>query len=525
MRKTAIFFLILILFSMIPIPFVKADWLAGWDQRVKITVDSGDIDGALTNFPFLIYISDSSGINNEDITFIFDEVGANSLKIAVTEDDGTTECKVEIERWDLGNEEAWLWVKGPSIVSGSDTDFYLYFDNDHADNGANVGEIGSPVGQSVWDSEYSAVWHMRDKTTSTIWDSTSYENTATKTVATEPDEVNAKIDKGQYFDGDDITTVSDEPELDIMANEYWSVEFWVNKDGATSGQIILSKSVDTGYERWHIWLVGSTPTSNNIIYMTIYDTNSVVDNIASTGILADSTWYHILFSGRNENEVICYLNGEYKSETAIATISSWSNPDELRIGVRFHASASNFYEGLFDEIRLSSGSSVSARRSAEWAKASYETQIDDLLDWGIEEFSILPPSNPNLLFGAGFNASSPYVKLHWNHSLLDVQLFEVQNLSDKISWDYLGNSTTANYTDTEVFNGTARFYRVRACNFTDGSWFNSSFSDIDFEIVYFLPPIGVIENGITIIESDAPWIALAIILSIIAFLLAMGKRK
>ena len=394
MRKSSLFFLILVLTTsgILLAPRARADpgWLEGWDQRVKITIDHEDIDTELTDFPVLIYISDDSGRDNDDVTFIFDEVGANSLKIAVTESDGTTECKVEIERWDFGNEKAWLWAKGPLISHDADTDIYLYFDNDHADNVANVGEIGSDPAKAVWDSDYSAVWHMRDKTTSTIWDSTSYENTADKSVATEPDEENAQIDKGQDFDGNDVTSVWDEPELDIMFNEYWCIEFWVNKDGATSGLSILSKSHDTGYERWHVYLGGTIPTSNNYIVMSIYDSNSAVSPIASTGILADSTWYHVVYSGRNEHEVICYLDGDYVSETAIASISSFSDFSALRIGVRVHASSGLFYEGLLDEIRLSSGSSSSARRGPAWAKASYETQIDDLLDWGSEE---TPPEN------------------------------------------------------------------------------------------------------------------------------------
>lgn len=101
--------------------------------------------------------------------------------------------------------------------------------------------------------------------------------------------------------------------------------------------------------------------------------------------------------------------------------------------------------------------------------------------------SIFPPSDPIDLFGAGFNASSPYVELHWNHTLVDVQFFEVQNSTDKVTWAYLGSNTTAEYTDLQVVNGTERYYRVRACNFTDGNWYNSSFTDINFEKVYFIP--------------------------------------
>ena len=133
-----------------------------------------------------------------------------------------------------------------------------------------------------------------------------------------------------------------------------------------------------------------------------------------------------------------------------------------------------------------------------------------------------PPSDPNLLFGAGFNASSPYVDLYWNHSLVNVQLFEVQNSTDKISWGYLGQNTTAEYHDFQVVNGTERYYRVRACNFTYGNWYNSSFTDINFETVYFIESVA--DEGDTIIMGGSGifWIILIIVVPIVAFVLKKG---
>lgn len=62
----------------------QAAWLSGWDKRVKLTADSGDIDANLSDFPVLVYLSTSSGRGPDDVSFVFDEVGANSKKIAVT---------------------------------------------------------------------------------------------------------------------------------------------------------------------------------------------------------------------------------------------------------------------------------------------------------------------------------------------------------------------------------------------------------------------------------------------------------
>ena len=159
-------------------------WLSGWDKRVKITIDHNDVDSDLTNFPVLIYLSNSSGRNNDDVTFVFNELisDANRKKIAVTTSDKTTQCYVEIEKWDASNEKAWLWVKVPSISSTADTDLYLYYDKDHADNPDYVGDTGSTPAQNVWDSNYKGVYHLQgDPTTptSTNWGKTDIGSSST----------------------------------------------------------------------------------------------------------------------------------------------------------------------------------------------------------------------------------------------------------------------------------------------------------------------------------------------------------
>lgn len=162
----------------------------------------------------------------------------------------------------------------------------------------------------------------------------------------------------------------------------------------------------------------------------------------------------------------------------------------------------------------------SSYQGLEYVQIIYTRQTFNKVRFWIDGPSSIP-DDPINLFGAGFNATYPYVELHWNHSLLNFNFFEIQNSSDRESWEYLGQSATLNYTDYQVIDGTERYYKVRACKKTGDTWYNSSFGYPDFEIVYFIPST----DGIIIQESDAPWIALAIILSIIAFLLAMGKRK
>ena len=74
-------------------------WLSGWSKRIKITVDNTYIDNDLTHFPIPILLGESVGQTNIDVSDIFDVLGVNSKKIAVTKSDGLTQLYVEIERW------------------------------------------------------------------------------------------------------------------------------------------------------------------------------------------------------------------------------------------------------------------------------------------------------------------------------------------------------------------------------------------------------------------------------------------
>jgi hypothetical protein len=74
-------------------------WLSGWANRAKISIDHNSVSSDLTNFPVLLHLSSSSGVNGQDMTYVFSKIGSNSQKIAVTTILNTTQCYAEIEKW------------------------------------------------------------------------------------------------------------------------------------------------------------------------------------------------------------------------------------------------------------------------------------------------------------------------------------------------------------------------------------------------------------------------------------------
>ena len=176
-------------------------WLSGYSKRIKLTVDSTKVDQDLTHFPLTIFLKTGNGQTDQ----VFDEVGSNWKKIAVTKSDGETQLYVEVEHWDATNKVGVLHVSKSdfTISSSADTELYLYFDANAADNNTYVGDTGNRT--EVWDADFKAVWHLNDvPDNASITDSTGNNNDGTKLSADNPLQVDAKIGKGQDFSNDRI---------------------------------------------------------------------------------------------------------------------------------------------------------------------------------------------------------------------------------------------------------------------------------------------------------------------------------
>jgi len=347
-------------------------WLTGYSNRFKLTVDSGDIDAALTHFPLRVHLSSSSGLNSFDATDIFDEIGANNLKLAVTKDDGTTECYVEIDNWDSSAETADLWVsKSDLVISDSaDTVLYLYYDSSVANNTTYVGVTDSVVAENVWDANFKLVCHMSDATTSTVKDSTSNDNDGTKKGANEPIEATGKIGEGQTFDGvDDVTSHPDVASLQVGTKDV-SILAWVFPTGSRAVMMGV-----IGAEGGGLAFGMNTATRN--LRVTKRDVADAP--LSGLGISAD-TWTHVAMTFDNSeavNNLIYYKNGV--SATKSWDVDFTAGASSNNIGCREPNDANSLFIGSLDEIQVYEGILSSA-----WVGASYETQRDHLITYGVD---------------------------------------------------------------------------------------------------------------------------------------------
>jgi hypothetical protein len=350
-------------------------WLSGWDQRVKIIIDHNDVSSDLTNFPVLIYLSDSSGQNNDDVSFVFNELNsdANRQKIAVTINDKTTQCYVEIEKWNTANKKAWLWVKVPSISSTADTDLYLYYDKDHADNTNYVGDTGSTPAQNVWDPNYKAVYHLQeDPTTPTSnKDSTSNQNNPTSSGSmTTEEQVPGKIDGSTDFDGDDdFFSMTNTESLQFTSS--LTIEAWINLSSFGSGSdvdIILRKG-ENNPNNYQL------AVNDQKLALTIEENDG--EGLTSSASLSATTWYYVVGTWDGATRKL-YIDG---LQAGSGSKSGTIDPDSRAIYLGGRPGA-DFSNGIIDEVRASNSA-----RGEGWIKASYESGRDHLLNFGSEEFA------------------------------------------------------------------------------------------------------------------------------------------
>jgi len=361
-------------------------WLNGFSNRLKLKIDNTKIDETLLDFPVLIKVSNNSGISSLDVSSVFTKIGsdANRKKIAVTTLNGTTQCYVEIERFDYSNNEAWLWVKVPSVSSGSETVFYFYYSSSQSDNTTYVGDTTETPAQNVWDSNFKLVMHIAQDpngdVADAIKDSTSNANHGTPGGSmTSADLIDGKIGKAIDFDGNDYIGMGNN--IDITTSSI-TLEAIV-KTSASVTQVLFQKAnnisvTDPGYSCY-------LRTSNPYVRMVVCDGSNYAHQAVSPTNVQDGVDHYVV--GKWDiatHTVSSYVDTSLEGSTTNTNVGSLTNSSNSEIGRNYaNGSPSSYTTGIIEEIRISN-----TTRSAAWIKATYYSNWDELVSFEL-------PLNPD----------------------------------------------------------------------------------------------------------------------------------
>lgn len=347
--------------------------LSNWENRRKITIDHTKIDSDLTHFPVPIPIGTSVGMSAQDVSSIFDELGSESLKIAVTKADAETQIYAEVEQWDEINEKALLWVSESDLTlsSSGTTELYIYYDSSQSDNTTYVGDTGDSPAQDVWDSNFVGVWHMAQDPTGgagCILDSTSNGNHATPNgTFVSGDLEDAPLGKCLDFDGNSWLSVSDDPSMESTHIEVMCRMY--RRDAGVSYPTPIAK----GTSDRRLWIYES---GDEIRWRL-----SVYDELTSSTIGVDQ-WYSFAAYYDGSTTGLWMDGAEDTSSSASGDLSDTSY--DWSIGART-ADGEHPIDGKIAEVRI-----MLQATSDAWRKADYHAQTDNLLTWGAEEDYTIP---------------------------------------------------------------------------------------------------------------------------------------
>jgi hypothetical protein len=453
----------------------STEWLSGWDQRIKFTIDNTKIDDDLSYFPVTVFLTSTQG---EEVFTEFD-ADSDYLKVAFTKNDGVTELYAEKELIDDLEQQRIYHISktGWGISSSTATDFYMYYDNDHADNTTYIGAINTTAGANVWDSNFKMVQHMKDETTATTSDSTSNNNDGTKLLANEPIETDAKIAKGQDFDGeDDGIFIGDEPSLDCTQV---TLEAWIKADTLDTGEflnIVVGKWKITDDQRSYCLNPDGTKLRFGISPDGFYASRK---SLQTTGAISAETIYYI--TGTYDGSILrAYINGSPDATTVSYSGTIHPGSAQAQLGRIDYDGAPGYFDGIIDEVRISD-----IARAAAWIKAVYNSGNDSLLTYGSEESSTITYYKYNLAITANGFSNYDYNGLENRHYITSVSSTESTSTVDKcISENWQRDDIDANNTEQSLNEPP-----------TTGTWYAGMSSDLEFGVNSFSVIIGPLNNS------------------------------
>jgi len=340
-------------------------WLSGYSKRKKLTLDHTKADADLPWFPVPAPMGTAVGLTAADLSEIFNDIGDDYLKIAVTKADGTTQMYVEIECWSAADLKALPWFSKSdwTMLSAEDQEVYFYWDASAADNTAYVGTPGNRA--EVWNAVGAYLYNDALTDSAGNKDGVIHEGNPTYS--------EGYHHKAVDLDGDDAVKV----EANSVFNALTSASFakWVyptNFGSGTSSKAFVCCYNGSG-SRFQLKFEQDM--------LRLYYNIGASDGVNSSSFAAVDTWYRVILTIENGTWYV-YVDGDTSPIISFAVskdLSDLGSDWEYYAGRDF-GTGGQYFQGLIDSDFI-----IDGILSAAWIKADYHAQTDDLLTWGATE--------------------------------------------------------------------------------------------------------------------------------------------
>jgi biopolymer transport protein ExbB len=334
----------------------QAWWNEEWTFRKKIVLDTSaaEVTESVTDFPVLVRLhSGNFGY--------FMDVQENGADLRFVASDDKTPLKYHIEKFDLVNQMAYLWVKLPRLSADTDKNFmWMYYGNPDAKDAADP--------SATYGTDAVAVYHF-NAADGIPKDQSAYENHADKTTA---DTNNASlIAAGLKFAGNQHFTVKASPSLRANPEDGFSFSTWLRISETQKLTYVFEQRGETQ----SLALLADEDALFARIQRTGENTVRTIDT-PKTRYLSLNQWHHVALT-LSQGTVRLYVDGEL-SVTHEVTTPQISG--DLTVGAS--GTLKQHFIGELDELRI-----AKTARPAAWFKASVanEGMENTLLSFGEDQ--------------------------------------------------------------------------------------------------------------------------------------------
>ncbi|MHA2033530.1 MAG: DUF2341 domain-containing protein, partial [Candidatus Kariarchaeaceae archaeon] len=398
----------------------KKDFVSNYDQTSSnrkvnpLNLDKLNLNGLQekNTFPLLI------NIHTTDLKHAL-----NSGYDIVFTDDSNNKLDHEIEVFDksFNTTHAHLvaWVE-TNLSNIFDTIIIMYFGNPFANNQENS--------SGVWSNGYEVVWHLNEKPSEIIVDSTGFfDGTALGQIGDNQLE-SGKIEKALNFDGNDDRVVTGN--IDSDAWTQLTLEAWINQNSINIAKILTKEAPNGGSIAWSL----ETRKTGGIDRVRAFITpeGGSTTEIASPDIIDNiGQWYYATFTWDGTTASV-YVDGVPVASVPVSGPSIVNSSYDVSIGA-LSAGTADAFHGLIDEVRVSK-----LLRSPGWILTQFKNQNSPNSFIALESLEIYQSEQNWAIDVLKYRKNITISSLKFNEEMENFPyLFEIydQDLHDKAQTD------------------------------------------------------------------------------------------
>ena len=402
-----------------------------------IVIDNASVSGSGNhlNFPVLISLLDT------DLRY---DVQPDGDDIAFSISNTWLDHEIELFYQEYSASEAQLvaWVRVPSLSTSVDTVICMYYGNSTMSSRQNP--------ESVWDSDYEAIYHLHDDFLDSTINNRGGTNGGSADIA-------GIIGDGQDFEENDLNDNINIGTWSVSGTEI-TIQAWVKFESFDLGDArILSKNsgISDGTEH-HVWMLGTETVPNRLrgrIKVGTSDFTETTTVVATSGDLTTGTWYltTLIYDRPYIRFVLDGIAaGSFLWEGNLR-VNDWA------ITIGNNPTLDKPLDAITDEVRISSKA-----RSTDWLLTEYNNQYDPSTFYTIGAEQLVSTQPPNAKYFSFYkvitidntkvSSSGSHVNFPLLISRIDTDLrFDVQEDGDDIAFAMNGKWLDH---EIELFNQT-----------------------------------------------------------------------